>query len=76
MSFPAYEEYKDSGVEWLGEVPEHWDVKRVKHLTSDIKAGPFGSSLTKDVYVESGYRVYGQEQVIPNDFTIGDYYIT
>ncbi len=26
MSFPRYESYKDSGVEWLGEVPEHWDV--------------------------------------------------
>ena len=24
MSFPRYESYKDSGVEWLGEVPEHW----------------------------------------------------
>ena len=26
MSFPRYERYKDSGVEWLGEVPEHWTV--------------------------------------------------
>jgi type I restriction enzyme S subunit len=26
MSFPRYPAYKDSGVEWLGEVPEHWDV--------------------------------------------------
>ena len=25
MSFPKYPKYKDSGVEWLGEVPEHWD---------------------------------------------------
>jgi len=65
---------KPSGIEWLGDVPEHWDVVRIKHLTRSIKAGPFGSSLTKDTYVESGYRVYGQEQVIPNDFTIGDYY--
>ena len=24
MSFPAYAKYKDSGVEWLGQVPEHW----------------------------------------------------
>jgi type I restriction enzyme S subunit len=32
MSFPRYERYKDSGVEWLGEVPEHWDVKRVKNI--------------------------------------------
>ena len=27
----AYRAYKDSGVEWLGEVPEHWEVRRVKH---------------------------------------------
>jgi type I restriction enzyme, S subunit len=32
MSFPRYPRYKDSGVEWLGEVPEHWEVKRLKHL--------------------------------------------
>ena len=30
MSFPRYPAYKDSGVEWLGEVPGHWDVKRLK----------------------------------------------
>lgn len=30
MSFPRYERYKDSGVEWLGEVPEHWQVKRLR----------------------------------------------
>ena len=23
---------KDSGVEWIGEVPEHWDVKKIKHI--------------------------------------------
>lgn len=66
---------KPSGLEWLGDVPEHWGIKRLKHLVSDTKAGPFGSSLTKDMYTSSGYRVYGQEQVIPADFTIGDYYI-
>ena len=31
MSFPRYPRYKPSGVEWLGEVPEHWAVKRLKH---------------------------------------------
>ncbi len=30
MSFPRYPSYKDSGVEWLGEVPEHWEVKPLK----------------------------------------------
>jgi type I restriction enzyme S subunit len=67
---------RDSGVEWLGEVPVHWDVKRFKFLCDLIIAGPFGSSLTKDMYVKDGYKVYGQEQVIPNDFSIGDYYIS
>ena len=34
MSFPRYPEYKDSGVEWLGDVPGHWLVGKVKHITS------------------------------------------
>ncbi|WP_027175435.1 restriction endonuclease subunit S [Desulfovibrio aminophilus] len=35
MSFPRYEKYKDSGVEWLGEVPEHWDLKRLGYFFSE-----------------------------------------
>ena len=31
MSFPRYPKYKPSGVEWLGDVPAHWEVKRLKH---------------------------------------------
>lgn len=31
--------FKDSGVEWLGEVPEHWGVSRLKHLTRLIIDG-------------------------------------
>ena len=27
-----YDNYKDSGIEWLGEIPEHWEVKPFKHL--------------------------------------------
>ena len=30
--FRPYPAYKDSGVEWLGEVPEHWDVKRLRFV--------------------------------------------
>lgn len=31
MSFPRYPQYKDSGVEWLGEVPGHWEIPSLKH---------------------------------------------
>jgi type I restriction enzyme S subunit len=34
MSFPRYPEYKDSGVEWLGEVPGHWAVTRLKNMAA------------------------------------------
>jgi len=34
MSFPRYSEYKDSGVEWLGEVPEHWALPKLKSVAS------------------------------------------
>ena len=40
-----------------------------------IKAGPFGSSITKASYTLSGYKVYGQEQVIREDPAYGDYYV-
>ncbi len=30
---------KDSGVEWLGEIPMHWEVRRLKHLTEKIGSG-------------------------------------
>jgi len=32
MSFPKYESYVDSGLEWLGSVPSHWAVKRLGHF--------------------------------------------
>ncbi|MEI7732027.1 MAG: restriction endonuclease subunit S [Verrucomicrobiota bacterium] len=38
MSFPRYPKYKDSGVEWLGQVPEHWTVISIK-WTSPVKRG-------------------------------------
>ena len=34
----AYTEYKDSGVEWLGKVPKHWKVLKIKRLTM-VKRG-------------------------------------
>ncbi len=33
---------KDSGVPWIGEIPAHWEVKRLKHVTSFITSGPRG----------------------------------
>lgn len=56
-----------------------WDVELLEDVCdpkSGIKAGPFGSSLKKELYSKSGIRIYGQEQVIAADFSVGDYYIS
>ncbi len=63
-----------------GELPEGWKwvkiteiVKQGKH---SLKAGPFGSSLKKEFYVQKGYKIYGQEQVISGNPHYGDYFIS
>lgn len=46
MKLPRYPKYKDSGVKWLGKVPEHWEVKRLRFVArlnpskSEIKKTP------------------------------------
>lgn len=70
---------KDSGIEWLGEIPEHWLIKKAKYLLNEengIKIGPFGSALKLDTLVESGIKIYGQGNVIKDDFTLGDRFLS
>ena len=51
MSFPRYPTYKRSGVEWLGEVPEHWQEKPLKTITS-INDEVLPESLSRDYEIE------------------------
>ena len=39
MSFPRYPAYKPSGVEWLGEVPEHWEALPLRRLIREVTSG-------------------------------------
>ena len=48
MSFPRYEHYKDSGVEWLGEVPAHWGVDRFKASIVSSRNGIWGDEAKND----------------------------
>jgi type I restriction enzyme S subunit len=67
---------KPSGVEWLGDVPEHWDVRRLKYLSNSIQMGPFGASLTELQSQDTGYKLFGQENTISGDFTKGQRWVT
>jgi len=73
-------EMKDSGIEWLGKIPKHWEVKKVKQLLrpekNAIKTGPFGSDLKFEDLVDQGVKVYNQRSVLDNDWVSGEGYIT
>ena len=68
----GHTEFKDSPV---GRIPVEWEVAEIGEVAEQVKPGPFGSSLTKSMYVKSGFKVYGQEQVISGDLSVGNYYI-
>ena len=66
MSFPRYERYKDSGVEWLGEVPEHWDNQPLYRLgqeredsndgliSDNLLSLSYGRIIQKDIGTSDG----------------------
>ena len=53
MSFPRYPKYKPSGVEWLGDVPEHWEVVVIKRFATLQR----GHDLTDSERTEGPYAV-------------------
>ena len=75
-----YESYKDSGVDWLGEVPSHWELKRLKQLFVEKKhkqslslncgAISFGKVIEKsdDKVTEATKRSY--QEVLKGEFLI------
>ena len=50
-----YPTYKDSGVPWLGGVPEHWEVQRLKHVCRLA----YGDALASEVRQDGDVPVYG-----------------
>ena len=53
MRWRAYPKYKHSGVEWLGEVPEYWDVEATRRYLVNHKQGYYSSAP----YVDEGVKL-------------------
>lgn len=63
----AYPKYKPSGVEWLGDVPAHWEVKALKFVCRFA----YGNSLAAEEREDGDYLVYGSNgpvgtHILPN----------
>lgn len=48
---------KPSGIEWLGDIPGHWEVETIGKLSESLQTGPFGSQLHSYEYVTGGIPV-------------------
>lgn len=59
FAFPKYKQYKPSGVDWLGHIPDSWSIERIRAVT-ELKS----KNNQPDLPVLSVYREYG---VIPKD---------
>ncbi len=55
---------KDSGVEWIGEIPEAWEVVKLKYLSEFINDGTHGSFSR----VEDGYRLLSVRNLVDDKF--------
>lgn len=56
-----YLKNKSTEIQWIGEIPEHWNIYKIKHIKRDIRYsivdGPFGTQLHSDEYLEKGVPV-------------------
>ena len=59
-----YPETRDSGVDWLGAIPAHWSIGRLKFLCESIQTGPFGSQLHAEEYIQGGIPVINPSHVV------------
>jgi type I restriction enzyme S subunit len=60
---------------WLSTIPETWRQSRLKYLVvsdgTGLQMGPFGSLITQVEIDDTGYKLFGQENTISGDFSIG-----
>ncbi|MDR4509751.1 MAG: hypothetical protein MRJ65_16215 [Candidatus Brocadiaceae bacterium] len=55
MKYKPYSKYKPSGVDWIGDIPEEWGIRRLKFVANMI----YGNSLSAEDRIEKNIPVYG-----------------
>jgi type I restriction enzyme S subunit len=62
---------KDSGFEWFGEIPEHWELKKIKHVNKKIGSGvtPKGGA---EVYQDSGIPLLRSQNIYFDGLRLDD----
>lgn len=71
-----YDSYKPSGIDWIGDIPSHWNNCTLKQASSSIRNGYVGP--TKDILVDDGIPYFQSLHVKDGKllFDRGEYYVT
>jgi type I restriction enzyme, S subunit len=59
--------FKDSGVEWLGEIPTHWEVKKLKYISEVISKGTTPSTEGRAILPSGEIVFLKAENIVNND---------
>ncbi|MBE8719649.1 restriction endonuclease subunit S [Sphingobacterium pedocola] len=75
-----YEKYKDSGIDWLGKIPEHWELNRLKHIFKEKKKVlnfflPAGSISFGKVVFKDDEKIPASTKATYQEVLKGDYLI-
>jgi type I restriction enzyme S subunit len=62
--FKPYPEYKDSGVQWLGEIPAHWDIKRLSWLTTCLDGRRIPLNSEERGSMQGEYPYWGANSIV------------
>ena len=54
-AYPTYDSYKESGIDWIGQIPAHWEVLPLKFIAR-LRSG---DTISAEKFTETGYPVYG-----------------
>ena len=69
---------KESGIEWIGDIPAHWEIVNIQDVTKknrySFTGGPFGSDLKSEEYTKSGVRIIQLQNIGIGEF-LDDYAI-
>ena len=69
-------EMKPSGVEWIGKIPMHWEVKGIKYLASLISKGTTPTTIGREILDEGEIRFIKVENIVDNQIELKpEYYI-
>ena len=74
MSFARYPAYKDSGVEWLGEVPRHWEVTTLFGMV--VERNESNKGMLEENLLSLSYGRIIQKDITSNDGLLPDSFET